>query len=599
MTPLLQVSDAGASASGEVEVEIVFASAASESPIDAGAIVATVGGVSVTPEVTDNVIRVSASGLAAGKHTVKVTAADQDGVGAENEVFVPLWVEDEPFVWDDGYIYFAFTDRFRNGDYGDDLFDPISGLSTCANYQGGDFLGVLDALEEGYFEQLGVNTIWLSPIYENPEGSYLGTDGTHYFSGYHGYWPIDPTGIEQRWGDVEIDSEARLKQLIEAAHERGIRIMFDLVLNHVHEDHVYIDEHPDWFGEGCVCGDAGCGWEEKPVECWFTDYLPDLNYKNHEILQRVVADTLWLVREYDVDALRIDAAKHMDHVIMRTLSMRIRDDVERVGGAEFYLVGETFTSDHDTIMDYVNDYELDGQFDFPVYYAIRNAFVYGGSFYDLESSVEYNASRWGSYLMSPFMGNHDVTRIATEITGAAGDCWYDYYEDPMADGGGSVTEWDVINRMSMALAFTLTQPGVPLLYYGDEIGLHGSGDPDNRRFMSFDPYLSANQSELLGRAQAIGQARAGDAALRRGARVQLWVEDDVLVYALDNGGGDVSIVAMNKGGGSRTIAPDVSSLGISGASFVDATDSSRTVSEGGGTVSIDLGSWDYAVLVQR
>jgi len=596
--PLLQVVSAASDPSGRVEVELQFASSVDEHPLDTGAIVATVGGVPVTPEVDveAGTIRVYADGLAPGKHTVRVSASDSAGTPSENRTFTPLWVEDEPFQWDDGFIYFAFTDRFRDGDYGADPLGPIEGLAECSNYQGGDFLGVLDAMEEGYFADLGVNTIWLSPIYENPDGAYLGTDGTNYFSGYHGYWPVDPTGIEERWGDFEVDSEARLKELIDTAHRSGIRVMFDLVLNHVHEDHVYIDEYPDLFGGGCVCGTDGCAWEEKPVECWFTDYLPDINYQQHALVERVIADTLWLVDEYDVDALRVDAAKHMDHVIMRTLSMRVRDDMERGGAADFYIVGETFTSDHDTLMDYINDTELDGQFDFPVYYNIRDAFVYGGSFYDLEDSVAYNLSRYGDYLMSPFLGNHDIERFATAYTGATGDCWSGYYEDPMADGGGSVTEWELINRMSMAFAFTLTQPGVPLLYYGDEIGLHGGGDPDNRRMMSFDPYLSGNQETLLDRVKAIGQARVGSAALRRGERVQLWVEQDVIAYALDNGGGDVAIVAMNRGG-ATTISPDVSALGVSGATFVDALDGSRRVSESGGSVSIALGSWDYALMV--
>ncbi len=597
MLPLLQTVDAAASPDGHLTATVQIASAADEVPIDPDAITVTLGGEEVTPsvDVEDGTITVDVTGLAPGKHSLRVWASDDAGRAAENEpLFVPLWVEDTPFSWTDGILYFAFTDRFRNGD---GEADPVGGLAQCADYQGGDYLGILHALQEGYFQELGVRTIWLSPVYDNPDGGYLGASDGHTYSGYHGYWPIDPLQVEERFGDTEEAADERLQEVIAEAHRQGIRVLFDLVLNHVHEDHVYVEEHPEWFGDGCVCGTEGCGWEEKPIECWFTDYLPDLNYKNHDIVERVLADTLRLVETYDVDALRIDAAKHMDHVIMRSLSMRLRDDYEAGGGAPFYLVGETFTSDPGLIMDYVGATELDAQFDFPLYYAIRNAFAYDGSFYDLEATVDSDAAWYGDAPMSPFIGNHDVDRFATAVSGQAGDCWSDSTVDPMKEGGGDVTEWDIINKQSMALAFDLTQPGVPLLYYGDEVGLAGGGDPDNRRTMDFDPYLSANQATLLDRVRAIGQARAGSTALQRGDRVQLWVDDSLLVYARDNGGGDVAVVAMNKGGGSRSESIDVSSLSIEGATLTDAI-GGGSVTVSGGHLSLSLASWQYAIWVK-
>ncbi len=386
--PLLQTVSASATSAGSLEVVVQVAVAADESAVDPDSVVATVGGNTANAEVdTDKgTVTISTSGLAPGKHSVRLWASDDSGRAAENEpLFVPLWVEAEPFEWEDGLIYFAFTDRFRNGDWGDEPFGPTADTPTCSNFQGGDFQGVIDAIDEDYFGQLGANVLWLSPIYDNPEGGYLGADGVHNFSGYHGYWPIDPLGIEERFGDHGAGAAERLHQLIARAHERGIRVMFDLVLNHVHEDDVYTREHPDWFGDGCTCGEAGCEWDVKPIECWFTPYLPDLDYKNHAITERVLADTLRLVEEFDVDAVRVDAAKHMDHVIMRSLAMRLRDDFELGGGAPFYVVGETFSYDPAELMVYVNPYELDGQFDFPTMNAVRGAFAWGGSFNDLEA----------------------------------------------------------------------------------------------------------------------------------------------------------------------------------------------------------------------
>ncbi len=598
--PLLQTVSASASADGRLRATVQFASAADETPVDPDGVHVTVGGVPVSADidVSAGTISVDVTGLAEGKHSLRVWATDEAGRSAENEpLFVPLWVEEEAFQWEDGLMYFVFTDRFRDGDWGaTGASQPEPGVAECANYNGGDFQGVIDALDEDYFVQLGVNTIWLSPVYQNPDGGYPGSDGNTY-TGYHGYWPVDPHDIESRFGDVGGPADARLVELIDKAHAKGVRVLFDLVLNHVHDDHVYIDEHPEWFGDGCVCGAPGCGWEEKPVECWFTSYLPDLSYKNHEITMRVLDDTLALIEMYDVDAVRVDAAKHMDHVIMRSLRKRLHDEYLAGGGADIYTVGETFTQDRGTIMAYVGDHELHGQFDFPIYYAVQAAFAYDGSFRDLEATVAANEAAYGDALMSPFLGNHDIPRFATNVTGQSGDPWSGWLVDPMAEGGTTVTEWNVINRLTLAFAFTLTQPGIPLIYYGDEIGLHGGGDPDNRRRMSFDPYLSANQSTLRDRVRAIGQARAASTALRRGARRQLWVDDTLLVYALDDGGGDVAVVVLNKGG-DRTESVDVSALGVSGADFVDALDSGYTTNESGGRLSVQAGNWQARLLVR-
>ncbi len=603
--PLLQTVSANATSGGRVTATVQFASADDESPIDTSRLVVLVGeqSTNVDVDVSTGEINVELTSLAPGKHSIKVWAWDESGRAAENNpLWIPLWVEDEAWDWNDALIYFAFTDRFRNGDWGnDDAFDPITGLAECSNYNGGDFLGIIHALDEGYFTEMGVNTIWITPVYENPEGSYIGIDYTNYYSGYHGYWPTEPDGIEERLGDwgegFYTPAEDRLAELITKAHQQGIRVLFDLVLNHVHEDHVYVQEHPDWFGGGCICGDPGCDWDERAIDCWFIDYLPDLDYTNHDITMRVMQDTMNLVREYDVDAVRVDAAKHMNHVSMRTLRMRFQDEVERGGGAEIYMVGETFTPDRGLIMDYVADYELHGQFDFPLYYSIRNAFVGNGSFADLESSVSASASAYGDAIMSPFLGNHDIERFASAFTGAGGDCWSGWTEDPMSEGGSTVTQWDLINHLSMAFAFTLTQPGAPLIYYGDEIGLHGWGDPDNRRMMSFEPYLSANQSELHDRVAAVGRARQQHRALRRGERKQLWVDSDYLAYARDAGSGDVAIVAMNKSGSSRAENVSVSSLGISDGQHLTDVLTGDNYEVSAGTVYIGLDSMQYVILV--
>jgi glycosidase/sugar-specific transcriptional regulator TrmB len=603
--PELRTISASTSPDGSLSAQVRFARADDDSPLDPDSLQATVadvggGSVLVEADPDSGLISIEAIGLLPGKHSVSLRARDEEGRDAENApLWVPLWVEDEPFLWQDALLYFAFVDRFRNGDYDQTQpYGPVDGVETRANFQGGDWLGVVHALEDGWFEDLGVGALWLSPVLDNPQGAYIAADGVHQFSGFHGYWPLHPRDIEEHYADTGAGSEERLKELVAEAHARGIRVVLDLVLNHVHEQHLYVAQHPEWFGGGCVCGTDGCGWDEHAVDCWFMPYLPDLDFKNPFLLERVVDDTLALVRDLDADGVRVDAAKHMDHVIMRTLRKRLMLDFERNGGAPFHLVGETFTGTDGAglVMDYVSPYELDGQFDFPLYWPIRDGFAHGGSFVTLEAQVAADAEAYGDAVMSPFLGNHDVVRFATDAAGNGGGPWGET-EDLLAGGGDSLTQGWLVDRLSMAFAFVLTQPGMPLIYYGDEIGLAGDGDPDNRRMMGFPPYLSENQEQLLSRVRAVGQARQQSAALRRGARVQLWVDDTLLVYARTDGD-EVAVVAMNKGDAARSESVPAGGLGLDGVELLDARGGGRSVTGADGELAISLGAWDWALFVE-
>lgn len=602
--PRLEVVSSSSDADG-VHAVVRFWQAADGADLDPASVRVTIGGRAHTPVVDadDNVIRIDATGLDDGKHSIRVWARDASGRSTEEEpLYLPLWVEDEPFVWQDATMYFVFTDRFRDSD---DADRPIDGVPEIANYQGGDFQGVIDAIEEGYFDRLGVNLLWLSPVQENPDGAWLASDRFHQFSGFHGYWPTHARQIEERWGTAEGDAEALLKELIDRAHARGIRVIFDVPLNHVHQDHEYTRRFPEWFTEEpcpCTTGPGRCNWDDPygQLFCWFIEYLPDLDYRNHAIVRQMAADTEWMVTEFDIDGLRLDAAKHMHHIILRRIALRLDERFEQPGGAEFYLVGETYTGGdgHGLIMDYVNDGELDGQFDFPLLYPIRDAFAGGGSFRNLAARRAVSEAQYGAYYewMSPFLGNHDIPRFSALVFGEPG-AW-DGAPDPMNAGLNDST-WNLVNRMSLGFLFVLTQPGVPLIYYGDEIGLFGGGDPDNRRMMPWSG-LSNAQTTLRARVEAIGRARQELVALRRGVYRELWVDDTFYVYARVTDSGEVAIVAMNKGmGGSRPV-PNLNSLGLAGATLVDHLGGDRVVNVSGtGNATFTLNSWEYAIFVPR
>ena len=601
--PAWEVVESGVSASGVLEVRLQFVPAQSGAAIDPESVRVTVAGEPVEPKINagSGLVTITYQAAAHGKYSVRAWAEDSEGRATQQSpLWLPLWHEEQAFVWQDSTMYLIFTDRFLDTD-GDMPQSPIGEVNPIAGYLGGDFNGITTKIKEGYFERLGVNLLWLSPVYENTEQSWAGGDGVNRFTGYHGYWPIDPLKTESRYGDAEMGSDERLKELIEAAHEHGIRVLFDLVHNHVHEEHSYCKEHPSWCEVTCTCGSPGCAWEGpdgKPLTCQFASYLPDLNYRNHDILLRQIEDTLKLVERYDVDGVRVDAAKHMDHIIMRRLRQRL-DALEAQGAAPFYAVGETYTGGdgYELIMRYVSDHELHGQFDFPLLYPIREVFGKEGSFRALEEAVRRSETAYGEAYtwMSPFLGNHDIPRFATESLGNDWDPWSSSL-DVMAQGPASSIEdaqWNLINRMSLGFAFLLTQPGIPLVYYGDEIGLAGSGDPDNRRMMDWE--WNAAQRELFERVAALGRARQDQEPLRRGARRELYVDDTLYVYARHQGPGEVVIVAMNKGPSRQeaiAIPPD---LGLDGVTLRGLV-GERSVRVEAQTLQLGLDPWEYVLL---
>jgi glycosidase len=608
--PSLTAISGAATADGALEATFLFERAEGGAPIDLSQVRATVGRApgEVSVDLATGILTVRATGLPRGKHSVRLSVVDTDGLSPEQgQVFMPLWVEDEPFDWSDGVLYYAFLDRFRDG--GPNAF-PASTPPAIegTDFMGGDLVGATAALEEGWFDALGVRSIWLSPVNDNPEGAYSGTGG-YFYTGYHGYWPTAARAVEGRLGANGVSGEDALRAFVDAAHARGIRVMLDVVLNHVHEQHEYVASHPGWFNAApcpCTSDPGACNWDSNPIGCWFTNYLPDVDYKNPDLVDQFVADGRWWVETFDIDGFRVDAAKHMDHVIMRTISMRFRDLYEAPSNTEFYKVGETFTflNNQGLIMDFVGDHELDGQFDFPLYYAVRDAVV-NRRWRELSNQAWNAKNAYGPFVhrMSPFMGNHDVSRIATDLAGCPTWSLFGGCPDRLADAGATQADQaELIDRIALAYTVVSTMPGVPLLYYGDEVGLAGAGDPDNRRRMPWGD-LTPSQASLLARVQALGTLRTEHAALQRGEWKELWVSDsdDLFAYARDLGGGDVALVAMRQNwtpGARSWRLPIPSELGLEGVTLTDGLGSGVSVTVTGGAVDLTLSPYDAVVLVR-
>ena len=543
--PVLELRRFSVTPSGRLDLEVAYLDGTDEAGPAAEGVALSVDG-KVKPDAFNrNTGRfiLDAEPLSVGKHHVKVTARDAQGREAKS-LYLPFWVEAQKFRWESGLMYFAFTDRFYNARADND--GPVANVDPIANYQGGDFAGITAKIEEGYFDAMGIRTLWISPVDQNPEGRFVGTGGK-YYAGYHGYWPSKPRTPQHRFGSLE-----DLRALTAAAHRRGIRVIADLVLNHVHQEHPYWIEHrgDGWFNTSasCVCGTQDCDWEEKRLTCKFTDYLPDFNWRSSGMVDQFVDDALWWLEAADFDGFRMDAMKHMDQVAGRTLRGKLKE-ITAMTGTEFYLVGETFVGadGRSQIARYISPRELDGQFDFPLYWPLREAFADGQGLERVDAAVCANEAFYApGTLNAPFIGNHDVARFmsqaAKQLDGAGGDPFSN--SRPPA----TVTDAAAFEKAKYAFTFLLTQPGVPLVYYGDEVGMPGAGDPDNRRMMRFGNMLEPMEKGLLEWVQKLGQARRTSEALQTGERHTLRVEKDLYIFQRNlPGGGPGAIVVINRG----------------------------------------------------
>jgi glycosidase len=593
--PTLRVTHQRANGDGTLELDVLYTDGAEGRGIDPASVRVTMAPGALAQEAVtfdraSATVRVRVRGLSPTKYTLRVNAMSAGGRRAR-ELIVPMWVEREAFSWTDGPLYFVFTDRFRNGDPSND--GRVGAIAPIADWNGGDFAGVTAAIREGYFDRLGVRSLWLSPVNSNTPNAGRGSDGRSY-SGYHGYWVNAARDTDRHWGSLD-----ELRALNAEAHRHGIRVLYDLVHNQLHREHPYFRDHQrdGWFnGDGsCVCGGSMCSWDERALDCWFTDYLPDVNWGNNAVADAMLDDAWWWLTETDADGFRVDAVKHMN--FMATTNLRARLDAFEVGNARVYTVGETFTGadGHDLVRRYIGRGALHAQFDFPLFWAIRRAFAQNeGSMGDLENAVQTSERAFGDAPMSPFLGNHDVTRFMSEaagqITGDARELGFNAPPPPPERD-------EPYERMALAFTFTLTQPGVPLIYYGDEVGLPGAADPDNRRMLRFGDQLSAREQRLLAHVRAVGALRGSHPGLRRGARRSLHTDGDGYVFARGTGV-DVALVALNRGSTSRSVTVRVSDVGLRDGDTLRDALGGASITVQGGAVNVPFRQRSSAIYIR-
>lgn len=416
--------------------------------------------------------------------------------------------------WNSARMYFMMVDRFANGDTTND--DPLNDPEVLpqADFKGGDIAGILEKLREGYFDHLGVNTLWLSPITRGPRDAWgLWDKGgvRTKFSAYHGYWPTSNTLIDSHFGDSTL-----VKQLLKEAHEKGYNVVLDYVANHIHQSHPLYANHPDWatnlyLPDGTLNTER---WDDHRLTTWFDNHLPTLDLRKPEVVEPMTDSALTWVTDYEFDGFRHDATKHIDLLFWRTLTKKVKERVTATSGKEVYQIGETYGSP-ELIASYLSTGMLDAQFDFNAYDAIVG--VLADTAIPVERIVEVMNNSWNYYgqhnTMGYISGNQDRSRF---ISIASGDV--SLSEDQKLAGYtrniGKPNE-DAYRKLILLQVFNHSVPGIPVIYYGDEYGSPGANDPDNRRMMKFN---GLDEDEILVKS-AVGQLenlRASEMALLYG-----------------------------------------------------------------------------------
>ncbi len=487
--------------------------------------------------------------------------------------------------WRDEVIYQALVDRFANGDINNDFRVKPGKL---ARYQGGDWKGMLDHLD--YLEALGITTVWISPIVKNVE-----TDAD--VDAYHGYWAQDLTEVNPHFGDL-----AQLRSLVKAAHARNMKVVLDVVVNHMGQVFFYdmnlngtadiylggtggtspvlrsTEFDPDWDSRGVQAstslgiagrapivfindpsinrvpprpfimgrGEAYHGFGrvlnyEEDAQRLLGDFpggLKDVATEVPEVRATLVDVYAKWVEEVDFDGLRLDTVKHVEHDFWKVFGKGIRERLAAQGKKKFLLFGEAFDGRDELLSTYTAPGELDSVF----------------------------------YFSQHYMAVRDVFEYAFDKTQQKGtqqiaDLWNKratlYGTSPQENGIGVAPQKALVNfldnhdvarflfeskgdtaALRNALTFIFTEEGIPCVYYGTEQDFTGGNDPGNREIL-WDKHF-ATSGYTFSHLANLAKLRKAYVALRRGNTSVRWSshhtndETDAGIFAFERTGGDAA-----------------------------------------------------------
>jgi len=441
----------------------------------------------------------------------------------------------------DDVIYLIMPDRFANGDPTNDAPAEARGSydrSKPRAYHGGDLLGIQNHLS--YLQDLGVTTLWLTPVVKNGAAQ-----------DYHGYGAIDLYAVDPHLGALK-----DYQDLVAAAHKMGMKIFFDVVPNHVGPQNPWVSNPPlpDWFHgtrqhhldsfsplkdsfygqpagqattndpfESLIDPHAPARMKQNLTEGWFFGILPDMNTENPVVEQYLLQNSIWWAEISGLDGYRVDTFPYVGRKFWAKWHAGLRRIYPNLT-----TIGEVFHPDPSVTSFFVGgvrrydgiDSGLSTVFDFPMFFALRDVLLRNAPAGRIADVLRHDSLYPRPDALVSFFANHDVPRFAS------------------AEGSSAT-------KLKLAFGLTLTLRGIPELYYGDEIGMPGGGDPDNRRDFPGGWTGDSNgafaqkgrtrdQQEIFSYVQSLLALRREHVALRTGQLWHLASDDSAYVFVRES-----------------------------------------------------------------
>jgi glycosidase len=411
-------------------------------------------------------------------------------------------------------LYLIMTDRFADGNPANDL--PGDDRAAVRGWHGGDLAGIEQHLD--YLKQLGVTAVWTTPVASNgamPDA-------------YHGYAATDLYAVDKHFGTLE-----DYRHLSDVLHAQGMKLVIDLVPNHIGVLHPWVLDPPapGWL-HGTLEHHSAVktdfyqlvdphapprAWRDV-TDGWFTDAMPDLNQENPLVARYLIQNALWWVETANLDGIRLDTFPYVDRAFWHDFHATLHSVYPHLT-----TVGEIFDRDPEVTSYFAGgvlrngvDTGLDTPFDFPVYFALRDVLVHDKPMTELATVLRQDALYPHPERLVPFIGNHDTSHFLTDAAGS-------------------------VPRLKLALGLLATLRGMPQLYSGDEIGMTGGPDPDNRhdfpggfpgdaRSAFTQAGRTATEQSIFAWTSGMLALRASHPALETGLEQDLFAGDDVFAF---------------------------------------------------------------------
>ncbi len=456
-------------------------------------------------------------------------------------------------ITNDDIIYLIMTDRFVDGDPSNNT--PANSprdandRNNPRGFHGGDLRGVINNLQ--YLKDLGITAIWLTPWYDNWNGLNRCDKAWCPNTYYHGYHAIDYYAVEDRFGNM-----ATLKELVQKAHALGIKIIQDQVANHVGSQHPWVSDPPlsNWF-HGTLANHQRNKFQNSVLlsphsnelefrnvlDGWFSDDLPDMNQEEPEVARYEIQNALWWVGMTGIDGIRQDTIQYMPRFFIRDLSNALHRQYPKL-----WMVGEVFERDAAHTAFFIGghtgrdgiDTKLDSVFDFALWDASLSAFTNKAPVRSVRDVLKYDALYPDASKVTLLANNHDTPRFRS-LEGATA------------------------NGAMLHVAFILSMRGIPQLYYGEEIGMEGKEDPDNRRDFPVTAFKTRKPEEqkMFEWTRQWIQLRREHVSIRSGRLIDIFFDDESYVFARQQGDETV-IISINRQNSNKYVSVPARSLGL-------------------------------------